>query len=78
MRRTKRPSKLETIVSIDENNNCIQIVQRLLTNNRYEAKRYTTTFDDKVYEFEFESNYNDDYNYCVSLFIHHNIITDLV
>ena len=72
----KKQSEIENLVQIAENNEVAQIVTRLLTNSIYEARKFLDIY--KNYETELESNYNNDYKYCVSIFIQHNIDTDLI
>ena len=72
----QKQSKIENLVQIDENNEVAQIVTRLLTNSIYEARKFLAPY--KNYKIELEPNYNDSYKYCVSIFIQHNIVTDLI
>ena len=72
----KKQSEIENLVQIAENNEVAQIVTRLLTNSIYEARKFLAIY--KNYETELEPNYNRDYKYCASIFIQHNIITDLI
>ena len=72
----KKQSEIENLVQIAENNEVAQIVTRLLTNSIYEARKFLAIY--KNYETELEPNYNNEYKYCVSIFIQHNIVTDLI
>ena len=72
----KKQSVIENLIQIADNNEVAQIVTRLLTNSIGEARKFLAIY--KNYETELESDYNNDYKYCVSIFIQHNIITDLI
>ena len=72
----KKQSRIENLVQVAENNEVAQIVTRLLTNSIYEARKFLAIY--KNYETELEPNYNSEYKYCVSIFIQHNIVTDLI
>ena len=70
----KTEMRVEHLVQINEDNNIEQTIARYLTNSESEAQTIVSIHIN--YEVEVEKNYNDTYQYCVSVFFPEDSVLD--